>query len=394
MANVKTHLNKILSAIYGKDVRAAIHDSIDAINTQVETTTKAEADRVKAESTRASAETARTNAESTRVSQEKTRSEQETNRRNMESSRVEAESKRGSAETSRAAAEKTRVEAENTRTSQETSRKTAETTRASAETARASAESLRASAEDVRTKAEAERVKAETARAEAEKHREFREDQRKQEEKKRDGAERVRRMTMSELEDKEATREKNETTRISAEQERKTFYATMQQGFSDKLQEVNHFMESHKPVEIDEFLTKRGVAADAKATGDALKMLLDNQKSGGLRFGEISAVKLHPAWTAPCDGFLHIYFNASDDVRNISLRLEITKETTLSNEDEGMRTLWAYSQKEGQSTQIAFVPVKKSYAYRCINPLGTTLKSYFYPLQVNLITPGTEPPTT
>ena len=35
MANVTTYLNKILSAVYGKDVRQSIYDSINAINTQV-----------------------------------------------------------------------------------------------------------------------------------------------------------------------------------------------------------------------------------------------------------------------------------------------------------------------------------------------------------------------
>ena len=36
MANVTMYLNKILSAVYGKDVRQSIYDSINAINTQVE----------------------------------------------------------------------------------------------------------------------------------------------------------------------------------------------------------------------------------------------------------------------------------------------------------------------------------------------------------------------
>jgi len=39
MADIKTHLNNIKSALYGKDVRGSIHDGIDAINKEVENTT-------------------------------------------------------------------------------------------------------------------------------------------------------------------------------------------------------------------------------------------------------------------------------------------------------------------------------------------------------------------
>ena len=44
MANIKTHLNNIKSALYGKDVRGSIHDGIDAINKEVEGTTKRQVD--------------------------------------------------------------------------------------------------------------------------------------------------------------------------------------------------------------------------------------------------------------------------------------------------------------------------------------------------------------
>ena len=39
MANIKTHLNNIKSALFGKDVRESIHDGIDAINKEAESTT-------------------------------------------------------------------------------------------------------------------------------------------------------------------------------------------------------------------------------------------------------------------------------------------------------------------------------------------------------------------
>lgn len=66
MANVTTYLNKIKSAIYGKDVRQSIYDAISAINTQVETYSSAESSRVSAEKTRVSNENSRKAAETNR----------------------------------------------------------------------------------------------------------------------------------------------------------------------------------------------------------------------------------------------------------------------------------------------------------------------------------------
>lgn len=54
MANVTTYLDKLMSAIYGKDVRKSIYDSIKEINTQVETYSSAETERVSAEKKRQS----------------------------------------------------------------------------------------------------------------------------------------------------------------------------------------------------------------------------------------------------------------------------------------------------------------------------------------------------
>ena len=44
MANIKTHLNNIKGALFGKDVRKSIHDGIDAINKELEGTTKRQVD--------------------------------------------------------------------------------------------------------------------------------------------------------------------------------------------------------------------------------------------------------------------------------------------------------------------------------------------------------------
>ncbi len=80
MANVTTYLNKILSAVYGKDVRQSIYDSIKAINTQVEDYAAAEQTRVAAETNRCGAETSRTSNESNRESAEADRVEAEEDR--------------------------------------------------------------------------------------------------------------------------------------------------------------------------------------------------------------------------------------------------------------------------------------------------------------------------
>lgn len=44
MANVQNYLNNIKNALFGRDVRSSIHDGIDAINKEVEGTTKRQAD--------------------------------------------------------------------------------------------------------------------------------------------------------------------------------------------------------------------------------------------------------------------------------------------------------------------------------------------------------------
>ena len=44
MADIKTHLNNIKGALYGKDIRSSIHDGIDTINKEVESTTGRQVD--------------------------------------------------------------------------------------------------------------------------------------------------------------------------------------------------------------------------------------------------------------------------------------------------------------------------------------------------------------
>ena len=44
MANIKNYLDNIKGALFGKDVRSSIHDGIDAINKEVESTTGRQVD--------------------------------------------------------------------------------------------------------------------------------------------------------------------------------------------------------------------------------------------------------------------------------------------------------------------------------------------------------------
>lgn len=151
MANVKTHLNKILSSVYGKDVRGAIHDAIDAINNQVETTTQSEARRV-------SAETERERAEQTRNTSEVARNQQENARQQAENERARLETLRQSQEQTRQNAENSRAQTERVRNSSEDQRKQAEQLRLDAETERINAEELRKQAETGRQQQEQTRT--------------------------------------------------------------------------------------------------------------------------------------------------------------------------------------------------------------------------------------------
>ena len=44
MANIQNELNNIKTALYGKDVRGSIHDGMDAMNKEVESTTSRQVD--------------------------------------------------------------------------------------------------------------------------------------------------------------------------------------------------------------------------------------------------------------------------------------------------------------------------------------------------------------
>lgn len=98
MAKIQEQLTKILSAVYGKDVRNAIHDSIFAINKEVEKATSSEAIRTQDERKRASAEEKRQGAEQMRTSAENTRVHAEESRAVAENARVDAERLRQNAQ--------------------------------------------------------------------------------------------------------------------------------------------------------------------------------------------------------------------------------------------------------------------------------------------------------
>ena len=87
MADVKAQLERIAEAVYGRDVRGSIHDSIEAINEQVEGYAAGEEARAEAEKERAGAESARASAEDGRAAAEKGRAEAEEKRAAAEEAR-------------------------------------------------------------------------------------------------------------------------------------------------------------------------------------------------------------------------------------------------------------------------------------------------------------------
>ncbi|WP_418968440.1 hypothetical protein [Alloscardovia omnicolens] len=229
MADVKTQLNKIQAAVYGKDVRGAIHDAIDAINEQVDTTTQAENGRKQAESARASAE--------------ETRKSQETSRKS-------AETKRADAESTREAQEQARQVAENKRAQNETRRSNQESERVKAEKIRQGEERVRAYNAELRHLSEESYRKAETAREENETKRQSAEQTRSNQEQQRIRA--------------ESTRQTNETGRTATFQELKA-------NIDAKIKQMDGIIAGTNTVVVDATLSNVGQAADAKATGDAIK---------------------------------------------------------------------------------------------------------------------------
>ena len=87
MADVRECLEKISEAIYGRDVRSAIHDSIEAMNDQVESYASGEEARVESEKQRSDAESSRASAEEQRESAEEQRASAEKARESAEAAR-------------------------------------------------------------------------------------------------------------------------------------------------------------------------------------------------------------------------------------------------------------------------------------------------------------------
>ncbi|MGI6256593.1 MAG: hypothetical protein ACOYJU_00780 [Anaerovoracaceae bacterium] len=73
MASISTYLQRILSSVYGREVRQSLHDGLSAINDEVVTYNSQEQSRVSAEKTRASNESKRVSAESSRATAESQR---------------------------------------------------------------------------------------------------------------------------------------------------------------------------------------------------------------------------------------------------------------------------------------------------------------------------------
>ena len=133
MANIKQILEEFNRAKLGKDVKAGYIKGVEAINTEVESTTKLANDKAKEmedykkgieanESARQNAEKVRASAETARVNADKGREDAEKVRATSETLRVNAERARENSEKIRVANEANRAKAENDRVTDETAR--------------------------------------------------------------------------------------------------------------------------------------------------------------------------------------------------------------------------------------------------------------------------------
>lgn len=376
MANVKDHLARIMAAVYGKDVRASIHDSIEAINTQVETTTSSEQARVNAEEKRKTAETQRTQAEQARIHAEDQRAQAETTRERAENARAQAEKQRQDAERARVSAEQARTTAEGQRTQSETARTQAEKERTDAEGARASAEQARSRAEEQRVTAENARIRAEGERQTAEQARARQEETRQSQENQRQNTITTIR---AEIDDKIAQMDRaieHTGTLVVDTSLTKSGQVADAKVTGDKIRSL----EQRPTYQIDTTLSKAGQVAEAKAVGDKVKELTTSINGVSVGFGPIEHVTFDKPWRPTREGFLNFQVSDTEQIGpTVMLNMDPPEGTTSTLAPQA--GILATFDLRVQPNQNAFVPIiagMEYSVYKSMNPV--TVEGFFYPL--------------
>lgn len=334
MAKIQIYLEKILSAVYGKDVRGSIHDSIKAMNDEVEENKEAEKSRIVNEERRTSSENIRIVSEEIRESEENKREENETKR----------------------------IAEENKRVSEENKRIMSDALRYSEELERDKKEKERISNENKRINAENQRIEIEKTRVTSEESRKNAEIQRKSDYDKR--------IT------EENNRKQNEEKRVNNEENRKNNEIKRQESFSnlskmadEKLKKIDDVI-SGKSV-TDKSLTIEGQAADAKETGrrfdetkkdiakiSSLKSNIDKIEFGIGKVVEVKGFK--EGWQATSDGILTIFISCQEENKQTTYLL--LKTVNGKSGDDAMHSAYGIK-RTGILFDIGVVPINKGEKY-------------------------------
>lgn len=356
MAKIQTYLDKILSAVYGKDVRSSIHDSIKAMNDEVEENREAEKNRIANEERRSSSEKQRELTERERVAEENKRKQAEENRINIQRQMDTSE--------------RNRDEAESTRFNEEILRNNAEEERKANERKRVSAEN--------------DRLEAEKIRASAEEKRKASEEERKIEYKKRDSEENTRKAN-------EETRKAEEEIRKNNEIRREENFNSLSNKANEKLKKMDDVI-SGKSV-TDKSLSIEGQAADAKETGRRIEetkgrimkilSLIRDANNLKFTFGErIEVTNMDEGWTPTSDGILQIIVTSKDpDLLTLYMMSKVVNGRT---EDDVNSFIYGL-QRKGMIFEVSSVPIKKGIQYKtAMKENIENVHLFFYPFETKI----------
>lgn len=154
MANVSTYLAKILSAVYGEEVRGAIHDAIEAMNTESSNAmsyAKTAKDSATVSASAASqsasaAKTSETNAKTSQTSASTSASNAKTSETNAKTSETNASTSASKAATSEANAKTSQTSAATSASNAKTSETSASTSASNAKTSETNAKTYQSNA--------------------------------------------------------------------------------------------------------------------------------------------------------------------------------------------------------------------------------------------------------